>query len=131
MQHTGKVVFIQIELTLLNLSYHCSTQSVIIHGIEYKTESVIRAKSDDQSETFYYAMIKDIFIIEDLKIFAIEKLSLDKVNVHLCSLEVSRISHTELITFDSFFCHGVLHLKESKYLVEKDNNLKNLWCYLI
>ena len=117
-------------LTCSYTEFFFSSQSVTIHGVEYRPESVIRVTCDGP-DNFNYATIKEILLIEDQKIFVIEKLVIDKINIHLCSLEVNKTSKYTAVPFNSFYCHGVLHFKNNTHLIEKDNGYRNLWCYLV
>ena len=115
-----------------NFMLCCSSQSVTIYGTTYKPGSVIRVTKLPNS--FYYALIKEIFLLENEKLFAVEKLSICTINAHLCAIQVKTENDVEVVPFKSIFCHGVLHLKwqsHKMYLIEKNNSLNNLWYHLI
>ena len=51
----------------------------------------------------------------------------------MCAFEVKTTPETIAVPYQSFFTHGVLHLKNKQgrnYVIEKDNSLQSLWSYL-
>ena len=104
--------------------------SIKIHGIHYKSGAVVCVKSY-QSETFpfQYAKINAFYVYKDHKIITAQKLNVISRHQHMKAIQVEIIEEVLLFLSDDFYCHGVLHLKQYGYLIEKDNRVKPAFFY--
>lgn len=105
----------------------------VIHGVKYQSGAVIRLQCSRTcvEEPFTYCVITDILIYEDHKVFCLEPLKVTCFCAHTQSFQVSRRGEKFLALFSTFYCHGVLHFKESNshlYIVERDHWAKGTWC---
>ena len=96
-----------------------------IHGISYRTNSVVRIippTNWNTTETFLYCQIKCVFV-KDHKVFLTTVFHVVTYEEHLRAYEVCPTSHQMLATYAHFRRHGVLHLKNKggkTFVIEKD-----------
>ena len=93
--------------------YQFRPNSIQIHGVKYGNAAVIRIKTNkDGVFPFEYAMIKDIYVLEDEKVFNTNLLCVNHFTDHTKSLIVSPTGDEVVVTVQDIFCHGVLHIKQ-------------------
>lgn len=111
-----------------------SCRGVKIHGIAYRLGSVVRITSNAEAGDlpFTYVQITRIYVYQDHKIFFANKLDIRNFVKDLRAISVHITSEKLLCLSTQFYCHGVLHVKQSANglcVIEKDHWAKHTLFY--
>ena len=100
---------------------------MILHGVRYSTQVVIRLRTPQQwsvDDPSTYCCINAILVYQEHKVFVLKALSVVTFVEHWKAFEVVPTNQVILATFHDFYRHSVLHFKQKRdknYIIEKDH----------
>ena len=94
----------------------CIIPNVIkLHGVPYRSNTVIHVKCAENPSSFVYCMIKYMYVYDDIKLFLVQALEIKFYVDHYKSFVVTLNSSDVIaIVYDDFFMHGTLIVSRRK-----------------